>query len=237
LRRIEKLKVQIRAVDLLRLLHRRFSYHELEDLIGIPKSVIALYSTGARVPTPENASMIIDRILEKVNPATLIMSKLGNLRGMSDWQELVLDPLVLKITSTWVLRHYGDSGINKVLSAETVGVPLATAISLDLEADLVLARRAPEDPTKEYIRGEAGEPPFNMKTFYVLKGSITKADQVLLVDDLARTGMTLEALAKIVRSVGAKIVAALVIVALGRSWRMRLEKLGVRNLHSFMEIV
>ncbi len=237
MKRVERLKVQLRAVDLLRLLHRRFSYHELETLINVPKSVIALYVTGIRVPTPENALMIIDRILDKVNPATLIMNRLGNLKGMSDWQELVLDPLILKITSTWVLRRYGDHEINKVLSAETVGVPLATAISLDLEANLVLARRSPEDPTKEYIRGEAGEPPFNMKTFYVLKGSISKGDKVLLVDDLARTGMTLEALGKIVKNAGAKAIAAIVIVALSKNWRMRLERLGIKEVHSFMEIV
>ncbi len=236
MKRTEKLKVQLRAVDLLRMLHKRFSYHELEKIINIPKSVIALYATGARVPTPENALLIINRILDRINPATLVMSRLGKVQGMSDWQELVLDPLILKITSTWVMMRFRNHDINKVLSAETVGVPLATAIALDLDADLVLARRSPEDPRKEYIRGEAGEPPFNIKTFYVSKSSITKNDNVLLVDDLARTGMTLEALAKIVKNVEANVVGALVIVALGSIWRRRLEKLGIRNVYSFMEI-
>jgi len=236
LKRTEKLKVQLRAVDLLRMLHKRFSYHELEKIINVPKSVIALYATGARVPTPENALLIINRILDRINPATLVMSRLGDLQGMSDWQELVLDPLILKITSTWVMMRFRNSDINKVLSAETVGVPLATAIALDLNADLVLARRSPEDPRKEYIRGEAGEPPFNIKIFYVSKSSIAKNDNVLLVDDLARTGMTLEALAKIVKNVEANVVGALVIVALGSFWRRRLEKLGIRNVYSFMEI-
>ncbi len=236
MRRTKKLKIQLRAVDLLRMLHRRFSYHELEKIIDIPKSVIALYATGARVPTPENALLIINKILDKVNPATLVMSRLGNLQGMSDWQELVLDPLILRITSTWVMLRFKDHNIDKVLSAETVGVPLATAIALDLDADLVLARRSPEDPRKEYIRGEAGEPPFNVKTFYVSKTSIIKDDNVLLVDDLARTGMTLEALAKIVKNIEANIAGALVIVALGSFWRKRLKKLDVRNIYSFMEI-
>ena len=236
MKRTEKLKVQLRAVDLLRMLHKRFSYHELEKIINIPRSVIALYATGARVPTPENALLIINRILDRINPATLVMSRLGKVQGMSDWQELVLDPLILKITSTWVMMRFRNHDINKVLSAETVGVPLATAIALDLDADLVLARRSPEDPRKEYIRGEAGEPPFNIKTFYVSKSSIARNDNVLLVDDLARTGMTLEALAKIVKNAEANVVGALVIVALGSIWRRRLENLGIKNIYSFMEI-
>ena len=236
MRRLDQMKLQMQAVDLLRLLHRRFSYRQLEELTGTPRSVLALYTTGVRVPTPEKAQAIIESILNKINPTSLLMTRINSVRGLGDWQELVLDPLILKITALWISRMYRGA-VSKVLSAETVGVPLATAISLELEADLVLARRAPDDPRREYIRGEAGEPPFNLKTFYVQVGSIAPGDKVLLVDDLARTGMTLEALAKIVREAKAKAVAAVVMVALGREWRKRLEAQGIRELHAFIEIV
>ena len=235
MKRVDQLKIQLQAVDLLRLLHRRFSYNELEKLIGIPKSVIALYVSGVRVPTPENASAIVSTILEKLGPSSLITSRLGRVRGLSDWQDLVLDPLVLKVTSIWASREYRGR-VTKVVSAETIGVPLATAISLELEASLVLARRSPDDPSKDYIRGEAGEPPFSFKVFYVPRDSISPRDRVLLVDDLARTGMTLEALAKIVKAAGASIVAVVVIVALGSAWRNRLRKLGIQDARAFIEI-
>ncbi|HID42134.1 MAG TPA: hypothetical protein EYP33_08300, partial [Pyrodictium sp.] len=133
-------------------------------------------------------------------------------------------PLVLRLASLWASRRYRGRA-TKVLAAETAGVPLATAIALSLDADLVLARRSRENPYRDYLRGEAGEPPFNVKVFYVTAGSLERGDQVLLVDDLARSGATLEAISRIVHAAGADPVAAMVLIALGGDWRRRLAAL------------
>ncbi|MEB3851861.1 MAG: hypothetical protein LRS49_04705, partial [Desulfurococcales archaeon] len=60
-----------------------------------------------------------------------------------------------------------------------------------------------------------------------------EGSRVLLVDDLARTGATLEALARAVLEAGASPVAALVLIAVGDEWTRRLERLGIREVHAF----
>ncbi|BES81773.1 phosphoribosyltransferase family protein [Pyrodictium abyssi] len=222
--RVDELRLRLEAVELLRLLRRWWSLRELEEITGLPRGVLAHYVSGNRVPSGGQARLIVERVLERLPPSRLLGEKVRGQQGMLDLQELVLDPLVLRLASLWASRRYRGR-VTKVLAAETAGVPLATAIALSLDADLVLARRSRENPYRDYLRGEAGEPPFNVKVFYVTAGSLEKSDQVLLVDDLARSGATLEALAKIVHAAGAEPVAAMVLIALGGEWRRRLAAL------------
>jgi adenine phosphoribosyltransferase len=147
-----------------------------------------------------------------------------------------LDPLVLKLSSIWASRIFWGK-VDRVLSAETIGVPFATSIALRLEADLVLARKSPESPRRDYVRGEAGEPPFNVKVFYIPRDRLPPGSRVLLVDDLARTGVTFEALARAASRAGAHVVGAVVIIAVGGEWRERLARVGVRdNVYALVEL-
>lgn len=219
--RAGELRLRLEAVELLRLLRRWWSLRELEEITGVPRGALSHYVSGSRVPSTGQARAIVERVLERLPPGRLLGERIRGAKGMVDTQELVLDPLVLRLASLWASHRYrGRAG--KVLAAETAGVPLATAIALGLGADLVLARRSRENPYRGYIRGEAGEPPFSVKVFYAPEGSLQRGDRVLLVDDLARTGATLEALAKIVIRAGAEPVAAVVLIALGSEWRRRL---------------
>ncbi|GAB6147745.1 phosphoribosyltransferase family protein [Stetteria hydrogenophila] len=234
-KRLDTVKAQVRAAEVLRLLHQSFSYRELEGMLGIPRSALAQYATGSRIPSPAQAALIINRVLEAVNLAQVITSKLKTMGSIADLEDVVLDPLVLNLASLWVESRY-KGWVDVVLSAETIGVPLATAISLSLGAPLVIARRNPESPMKEYIRAEAGEPPFGTKVFYIPKSKMPPNSRVLLVDDLARTGVTFEALARGVEKAGSRVEAAVTLIALGTTWRERLRSLGVRSLHAFLEI-
>ncbi len=234
--RFEQVRVQVEAVELLRILHRVMSYGEISRLTGIPRSSLAQYVGGFRLPSPEQAEAIVRSIIEGFKLSSFIMSRLKAMGSIADLENIVLDPLVLKLSSIWASRVFGGK-VDRVLSAETIGVPFATAIALRLEADLVLARKSPESPRREYVRGEAGEPPFNVKVFYVPKDRLPQGSHVLLVDDLARTGVTLEALARAVRKAGAHVEGAVVIVAVGSEWRERLARQGVReNVYALLEL-
>ena len=234
--RFEQVKVQVEAVELLRILHRVMSYSEISRLTSVPRSTLAQYIGGFRLPSAKQAEHIVKSVLEGFSLRSVIMSRLKAMGSIVDLENIVLDPLVLKISSVWASRVFGGK-VDKVLSAETIGVPFATAIALRLEADLVLARKSPESPRREYVRGEAGEPPFNVKVFYVPRDRLPRGSHVLLVDDLARTGVTLEALAKAARKAGAVVEGAVVIVAVGGEWRERLARQGVeRNVYALLEL-
>ncbi|MET1102389.1 MAG: phosphoribosyltransferase family protein [Pyrodictiaceae archaeon] len=234
-RRIESLRLQLIVTELLRLLHRDMSYAELEKLLGVPRSVLAQYATGARVPSPYQARLMLSSILDKINMASIIASRLKATRSIADLEYVMLDPLVIRLVSAWAEQRYRGS-VDVVLSAETIGVPLATQVALSLEARLVLARRQPGSTHREYIRGEGGEQPFGTKVFYVPRDALGEEQRVLLVDDLVRTGSTFEALVKAVKAGGGRVVGAVVVIAIGSTWRRRLEKLGVRDVHAFLEI-
>lgn len=233
--RFETVRVQLRAVEALRLLHQEFSYAELERLLGISRSVLAQYVTGARLPSYGQALLLIERMLSGVNLAQIIAKRLQAMSSIADLEDVVLDPLVLSLASLWIERSYRGR-VDVVLSAETIGVPLATAVALSLGTRLVIARRRPESPVKEYIQAGAGGTPFERKVFYIPRDKLPRGARVLLVDDLARTGITLEALARGVMESGGTVVAAITIIALGPQWRERLRKAGVRDMHAFLEL-
>ena len=234
-KKFELLRLQLSVIEILKLLHRDMSYAELEKLLGISRNVLAQYTTGARVPSPSQARIILDTILSRINLASIIASRLRAMRSIADLEYVMLDPLVLRLVSVWAEKKY-KGRVDIVLSAETIGVPLATLVALSLDARLVLARRHPGSPHREYVRGEGGEQPFGTKVFYVPRDTLAPGAKVLLVDDLVRTGATFEALARAVKRIGGEIIGALVVIAIGSDWRKRLEKLGVKDLHALLEL-
>jgi len=217
--KIEELRIIVEATELLSLLNQRFGINRLEKVTGISKSVLSHYISGRRIPSLGKARLIIERILNSLPPGRVALNLIDE--AYADIGEVVTDPLVLKLASLWVMQRY-QGRVRKVLAAETAGVPLATSIAIGLGAELVLARRLRENPRREYVQAVGGEPPFNLKVFYIPKGFLRKGDEVLLIDDLARTGATLEALARAVAAAGARSIAAYVLVALGSEWRKRL---------------
>lgn len=233
--RLEEYRLRLEAVELLRLLRRAgMSYQELEEATGVPRSSLAQYVTGQRLPSTGQAMTILEALLSRSPPVKLIASRLERLDSVSDLGDAVLDPLILRYASLWAAYRFRGR-IDTVLSAETYGVPLAAAIAMALDARLVIARRAPGG-SRAYIKAEGGEPPLGVKTLYIPSDMVPAGSRVLLVDDLARTGATLEALARGVREAGAAAAAALVVLALGREWRSRLERLGVADVYALLEL-
>lgn len=234
-KRIDEVRIQLRAVDALKLLHSELSYADMEKLLGIPRSVLAQYVTGARLPTYGQAVLIIEKLLGSVSLAQIIAKKLQAMGSIADLEDVVLDPLLLNLASLWMEKNYRGR-VDTVLSAETIGVPLATAVALSLETRLVIARRRPESPVKDYIAAGAGDTPFERKVFYIPRDKLPPGSRVLLVDDLVRTGVTFEALARGVRDAGGVVVAAVTIIALGHQWRERMKRVGVTDTHAFLEL-
>ena len=225
--RLEEQRARLEAVELLRILRRAgMSYRELEEATGVSRSSLSQYVTGQRLPSTGQAYAVLEALLARRPPLGLLAARLGSLGSMADLGDAVLDPLVLRYASLWASYRYRGR-VDVVLSAETLGVPLATAIALSLDARLVIARREPGSPTRSYVVGKGGDPPLGVKVLYVPGDMLKPGHRVLLVDDLARTGATLEALADASSAAGARPVAAMVLIAIGDEWRGRLAARGV----------
>jgi len=106
------------------------------------------------------------------------------------------------------LARIGDwSRCDKIVTAESMGFPLAAGLSLRVRKPYVFVRK------RQY--GLPGEVSLKQTTGYsktdMFINNIHRGDRVVFVDDVISTGGTLVAIVKALRSVGAEVVDALVV--------------------------
>jgi len=123
------------------------------------------------------------------------------------------------------LARIGDwRRCDKIVTAESMGFPLAAGLSMRVRKPYVFIRK------RRY--GLPGEVSLQQTTGYskgdMFINGIGRGDRVVLVDDVISTGGTLLAIGKALRGLGAEIVDVLIVFEKTRE-KARIEKeLGVR---------
>src|SRR5438309_11178031 len=123
------------------------------------------------------------------------------------------------------LAKIGDwSRCDKIVTAESMGFPLAAGLSLRVAEPYVFVRK------RQY--GLPGEVSLKQTTGYsktdMFINNIRRGDRIVFVDDVISTGGTLVAIVKALRTIGAEIVDILIVFEKTRE-RARFEKeLGIR---------
>ncbi len=123
------------------------------------------------------------------------------------------------------LAHAGDwSRCDKIVTAESMGFPLATGLSLRVNKPYVFIRK------RQY--GLPGEVSLKQTTGYsrtdMFINNIRRGDRVAFVDDVISTGGTLDAVVRALQSIGAEIVDVLVVFEKTREKARMERELGVR---------
>lgn len=118
------------------------------------------------------------------------------------------------------LAARGDwSRCDKIVTAESMGFPLAAGLSLRVHKPYVFIRK------RQY--GLPGEVSLKQTTGYsrtdMFVNSIHRGDRVIFVDDVLSTGGTLYAIVKALRQLGAEVVEALIVFEKTRE-KPRMEK-------------
>lgn len=119
-----------------------------------------------------------------------------------------VEPELLEEIATAIEAAVDMSSVDKILTAESMGIHHATALSLSSRVPFVVARKRPygfEDEVAVHQRTgyDEGE-------LYV--NGIHEGDRVLLLDDVLATGGTLQALHDAIETTGAEIVAVVVVI-------------------------
>jgi adenine phosphoribosyltransferase len=133
-----------------------------------------------------------------------------------------------------LVHPYAGSKIEKIAGIEARGFILGGAIAHQLSAGFVPIRKKgklPHDTVRIAYSLEYGLDEMEMH-----KDAVVPGEKVILVDDLIATGGTAEAAAKLLRQMGAEIVAACFVIDLpDLGGRKKLEALDVpvRTLISF----
>ena len=199
------------VVEALRLAKQRYSYRELSLATGVPAPHLSRYVTGRGLPSPEKAREILGGLWRLANPRKALAERLAETGGVLDTSIVLTDPLHLLLTALYFMERIDPGKVTRILVPEASGIPFATTLSLSLEKPFTVARRGP------VLGNEVCSD--TVPSFCIPRGSLTRADTVLIVDDIVETGRTLQAMRNLAEKTGAKIhrVAALVVV--GEEWR------------------
>jgi adenine phosphoribosyltransferase len=133
-------------------------------------------------------------------------------------------PEVLDEVLTELARMGDWSRCDKIVTAESMGFPLAAGLSVRTHRPYVFIRK------RQY--GLPGEVSLKQTTGYsktdMYINNIRKGDRVVFVDDVVSTGGTLVAIVKALRVIGAEVIDVLVVFEKTRD-KARMEKdLGLK---------
>ncbi len=208
-------RIKSGAVSALRMLKNIASLKDIAEDLNIKPPEISRYVSGRVLPSKERALKILEIIREKYLPR--VLTSLVRFRGgVVDVSGVIQNTDVLKVLAMEIVADLDREGveITAVLTKEVDGIPLATLVASEVSAKLVYARRVKELGIERFIEVRQVFPDGRYSYIYVPEGVLTEDDTVLIVDDVLRSGSTIRALNTLCRVVGAKAVAAYVIVSL-----------------------
>jgi len=133
-----------------------------------------------------------------------------------------------------LVHPYAGDGIAKIAGIEARGFILGGAIAHQLSAGFVPIRKKGKLPHETVRIAYSLE--YGVDEMEMHKDAITPGERVLLVDDLVATGGTAEGAVKLLKQMGAEVVAACFVIDLpDLGGRKKIEDLGVpvRRLISY----
>ncbi len=132
------------------------------------------------------------------------------------------------------MQPYAGVRIDKVAGIEARGFILGGAVAHQCSAGFVPIRKKGKLPYKRVSIGYSLE--YGMDEMEIHEDAVAKGERVVLVDDLVATGGTAQAAVKLLRQMGAEVLAACFIIdlpELGGGAKLRALDVPVRTLISF----
>lgn len=143
-----------------------------------------------------------------------------------DITTLLADPATFRAAVDTLVNPYKNAGVDHVAGIEARGFILGGALAHQLSAGFVPIRKKGKLP-HETIR-VAYSLEYGVDEMEMHRDAVSPGQRVLLTDDLIATGGTAEGAVKLLRELGAEIVAACFVIDLpDLGGRRKLEALGV----------
>ena len=133
-----------------------------------------------------------------------------------------------------LVQPWAGSKIDKVAGMEARGFILGGAVAHQVSAGFIPIRKKGKLPHKRVSIAYSLE--YGLDEMEMHEDAVTKGDKVILVDDLIATGGTAEGAVKLLRQVGAEVLAACFIIdlpELGGTDKLRKLDVPVRTLVAF----
>ena len=133
-----------------------------------------------------------------------------------------------------LVQPWAGSKIDKVAGIEARGFILGGAVAHQVSAGFIPIRKKGKLPHKRVSIAYSLE--YGLDEMEMHEDAVVKGDRVILVDDLVATGGTAEAAVKLLRQMGAEVLAACFVIDLpdlGGAEKVRKLDVPVRTLVSF----
>jgi adenine phosphoribosyltransferase len=227
LSRVAEVKARISSVELLATLKQNYSYRELSSILGLSAPILSRYVRGHVLPSSARSEKFVAVFREK------LLRKIVNNRirltrdGAYDLTELISDVALLRQIAKVVYSEFGLSQVQKVLTMQVDGVPLAVEIAGEFNVNVAIAKEQRDTAAEDFYEQRVVYSLDSVKYLYLAKSAIKKGDHVLIVDDMVRSGITIDALAKLTEKSRARLVGIFAIASMDQSLAKLKERLNL----------
>ena len=152
---------------------------------------------------------------------------------ISDGVPLVKTELLNSIMD-YIVENFDLSNVEKIVGIESMGIPLATALSLKTGIPFVVIRKRSYSLEGEYqVHQQTG---YGESELFI--NGLSKDDNILLIDDVVSTGGTLTSVIKALQDIGVNIIHVILPIEKGEGRRIVEEETGQKlNTLVKMEMV
>ena len=224
--RVRELKYRMMITDLLKVASESHTYQQLSDFLDLSPPILSRYMRGHVLPSYKRAQGLYEKLMEITDIKEELKKRINfDDEGYFDNTPLVSEITWLKIMSNYALEKFAGRRVTKVLTAAVDGIPVSTLVSNLLDVDLVVAKDQKEVGISDFIeetyipKGSAIR-----KSLYVPRTAIKRRDSVLIIDDVVRTGETVQGLVDMVSNQRADIAGIYVLVTVGDEWKTYLQE-------------
>jgi adenine/guanine phosphoribosyltransferase-like PRPP-binding protein len=227
LSRVADVKTRISSVELLATLKKSYSYRELSAVLGLSAPILSRYVRGHVLPSAARSEKFIATFREKLLRKMIMDSVKVNPDGSYDISAVVSNVGLLRQIAKVVFSEFSYVPVDKVVTMEVDGVPLAAEVAGEFNVNLAVVRAERDLGVEEFVEQKAVYSPSTVKYLYLPKTAIKKGEHLLIVDDMVRSGTTIEALTRIAEKAKAKIVGVFAIASVDQSMPKLKSRLGL----------
>jgi adenine/guanine phosphoribosyltransferase-like PRPP-binding protein len=227
LSRVAEVKTRISSVELLATLKKSYSYKELSAVLGLSAPILSRYVRGHVLPSAARSEKFIATFREKLLRKMIMDSVKISPDGSYDVSAVVSNVGLLRQIAKVVFSEFSLVPIDRVVTMEVDGVPLAAEVAGEFNVNLAVVRAERDLGVDEFVEQKAVYSPSSVKYLYLAKTAIKKGERLLVVDDLVRSGTTIEALTRLAEKARAKIVGVFAIVSVDQSMSKLKSRLGL----------
>ena len=225
--RVADVKTRISSVELLATLKKSYSYRELSAVLGLSAPILSRYVRGHVLPSAARSEKFIATFREKLLRKMIMDDVRVSQDGSYDLSSVVSNVGLLRQIAKVVYSEFSVVPVDRVVTMEVDGIPLAAEVAGEFNVSLSVVRTEKELGVEEFIEQKAVYSPSTVKYLYLPKMAIKKGERLLLVDDIVRSGTTIEALTRIAERTRAKIVGVFAIASVDQSMARLKSRLGL----------